>query len=510
MSPLVLMLLDGFGYRQDTQHNAIASARMPHWKQWWRTQPHCLLEASGLSVGLPSEQMGNSEVGHMHIGAGRCILQDFTRINQAIIEGEFARHPLLLQAIKEQKQSSSALHVMGLLSPGGVHSHEDHLFAFLQLCAQQQANRVYLHLFLDGRDTPPKSAIASLQKLQQITASMPFVSIATITGRYYAMDRDQRWSRLEPVYQLLTTGVCTHHAKTAEQAIESFYQQGISDEFIPPTQIGNPAVIQSNDSIFFFNFRADRARQLSEAFLSNHFQGFSRIKSPILAHYITMTPYADYLPTEAIFPHQPIRQTLGEVLAQHGLKQLRIAETEKYAHVTFFFNGGNESVFPLEERILIPSPSVATYDQKPEMSAPQLTQRIVDAIHSQAYDVIICNYANADMVGHTGNFPATVKAIETLDEAMGAIEQALRARGGHLLITADHGNAEAMFDEQTHQAHTAHTMSPVPFLYVGASSWRTTKTQGNLYDIAPTILTVLGIQPPPEMTGQSLLVAHHD
>lgn len=507
--PLVLMILDGWGYREETQHNAIASANTPQWDEWWQTRPHILLDASGHQVGLPDKQMGNSEVGHMHIGAGRVIKQDFTRINEAIASGEFAKNPVLIKLIEDMKTSGKNLHVMGLLSPGGVHSHENHLFAFLSLCKEQRFKQVYLHLFLDGRDTPPQSALGSLAKLKQELEKYPVATIASISGRYFAMDRDHRWERVAPVYNLLTEARSSYHFDTAEQAIKAFYAENKSDEFIPPTLIGEGKAIEDGDSLLFFNFRADRARQLTRSFIDETFNGFIRSKQPRLAHFVSMTFYAKNLTTEAVFPSLFLQNTLGEILAANGLNQLRIAETEKYAHVTFFFNGGSEQVYPNEDRVLISSPLIATYDLLPEMSAPELTHSLVDAIRSEAYDVIICNYANADMVGHSGDFNATVKAIECLDRCMHEVWQALANTGGALLITADHGNAEAMFDEQTHQAHTAHTSQPVPLLYVGGD-WHFNCTKGSLIDIAPTMLALLGITQPAEMTGNSLLVETHD
>ena len=506
--PLVLMILDGWGYREEKKYNAIASAHTPQWDSWWQTRPHILLEASGTAVGLPDAQMGNSEVGHMHIGAGRVVPQDFTRINNAIMNREYANNPVFIETIEDMKKTGKALHVLGLLSPGGVHSHENHLFAFLALCAQHQFSNVYLHLFLDGRDTPPQSALLSLARLQEQLIHYPVATICSVTGRYYAMDRDQRWQRVEPVYRLLTEAYSEHHFDTALQAIQSFYQQKIYDEFIPPSTIGSCTAINDGDSVLFFNFRADRARQLTEALIAHDFHGFERKKKPRIAHFISMTQYAEYLSTSCAFPQLLLHNTLGEVIDNYGLKQLRISETEKYAHVTFFLNGGSEHVFSHENRTLIPSPAVATYDLQPEMSAHKLTKALVDAIQSQHYDVIICNYPNADMVGHTGNFSATVRAIECLDRAMHDTWQALRKTGGQLLITADHGNAESMFDDLTDQAHTAHTNQPVPFLYIGGD-WHFNVTHGSLIDIAPTILSLLGIPCPKEMTGKSLLVENH-
>lgn len=508
--PLVLMILDGWGYRQDSTHNAIAHAKTPQWDAWWATRPHTLLQASGLSVGLPDEQMGNSEVGHMHLGAGRIIPQELTRIHHAMKNHEFEHCLPLKEAFHDMQQTHSALHIMGLFSPGGVHSHEDHLFALLDVCQQQHVSHVYLHLFLDGRDTPPQSAQHSLERLEAYLNKTSAATLCSISGRYHAMDRDRRWERIEPVYHLLVQGTSAHHATHAIDALKTYYAQGINDEFIPPTQLGTPHPIQDGDHVLFFNFRADRARQLTEAFVSHDFKEFKRQTVPKLKSFISMTSYADYLDTKCLFPPTCLHQTMGEVIANHGLHQLRLAETEKYAHVTFFFNGGSEHAFQHEDRQLIPSPKVATYDLAPEMSAPQLTQALIDALHQDRYDVIICNYANADMVGHTGDFHATMKAIETLDQAMHDIWQALSPLHGRLFITADHGNAETMFDENIHQAHTAHTHQPVPFLYVGDDDYIFDKHEGTLSDVAPTLLTVLGIQPPAEMTGHMLMVKAHE
>lgn len=507
-APLVLMILDGWGFTANNKHNAIAHAHTPQWDDWWAHAPHILLEASGIPVGLPAGQMGNSEVGHMHIGAGRVIQQDFTRINAAIESQAFATNPVFTQLLSNLHSADKSLHIMGLLSPGGVHSHEDHLFALLRVCAAQHFDKVHLHLFLDGRDTPPQSALFSIERLHEALQQYPVGTINTISGRYYAMDRDKRWERLEPVYNLLTEGLSNHQFTDAESAIKAYYEQAISDEFIPPTLIGAAHPITDGDAVLFFNFRADRARQLTAALIDSDFVGFTRTVQPQLSQFVTMTQYDKNLPTTIAFPPIPLDNTLGEVLAKEGLRQLRIAETEKYAHVTFFFNGGKEAIYPREDRLMIPSPKVATYDLKPQMSAPELTAAIVDAIHQQAYDVIICNYANADMVGHSGNFNATVLAIECLDTCMAQVWQALQTVGGQLLITADHGNAEEMFDESTAQAHTAHTSEPVPLVYVGGN-WQFNCTEGSLIDVAPTVLHLLGITPPTDMTGRLLLERKH-
>jgi 2,3-bisphosphoglycerate-independent phosphoglycerate mutase len=502
--PLVLMILDGWGYHKGNQYNAIANAKTPQWDEWWSTHPHALLQASGTQVGLPEGQMGNSEVGHMHIGAGRIIQQDYTRINATIQRSEFANNPILTKTLQELKKTGKSLHIMGLLSPGGVHSHEQHLFALLDFCQQKQFKSVYLHLFLDGRDCPPQSALHSLDKLNQALKLHPVATISSISGRYYAMDRDNRWERIVRVYDLLTQSLSENSFDTAEMALKHYYQQKLSDEFIPPTLIGQAKPIEDKDALLYFNFRADRARALTQAFVNPAFDGFIRPNPPHLSQFLSMTQYDKRLDTQFLFPPIPLNNTLGEVLSAHGLKQLRLAETEKYAHVTFFLNGGVEKPFSQEERILIPSPKVATYDLKPEMSAPKLTNTLVEAIHQEAYDVIICNYANADMVGHSGDFNATVKAIECLDQCMKRVWEALSVHQGILLITADHGNAEIMFDDTTGQAHTAHTHEPVPFLCVNPE-FQFIQNHGSLIDVAPTILTLLGIPIPAQMTGRALL-----
>lgn len=508
--PIVLVILDGWGYREEKSHNAIASAKTPQWDTWWSKYPHTLLDASGEQVGLPMHQMGNSEVGHMHIGAGRIIPQDFTRINEAITHHLFKRSDVLCNLISEAKNSSKKIHVMGLLSDGGVHSHENHLFEFLTLCHELNFNNVSLHLFLDGRDVPPQSAELSLTKLHEHLIKHPVGKVHSLSGRYYAMDRDKRWERTATVYQLLTEGISSFHFETPVEALQFYYKKNILDEFFPPTVIGTPSLIEPGDSIFFFNFRADRARQLTQAFVDEHFDGFIRNKHPKFNHFVTMTNYGKKIQTDVVFPQLSLKNTLGEVLSKAGLTQLRVAETEKYAHVTFFLNGGCEKIFEGEERILIPSPHVATYDLMPNMSAEEMTQVLLKAIKSEAYDVIICNFANADMVGHTGNFEACVQAIECLDQCLQQLGQAIFETKGALLITADHGNAEAMYDEVSKQAHTAHTCEPVPFIYIGEENYRSTQTRGNLIDIAPTILSLLEIEIPKEMTGKILLVKSNE
>jgi 2,3-bisphosphoglycerate-independent phosphoglycerate mutase len=498
--PVMLVILDGWGYQENPSHNAIASANTPVWDQLWNNMPHMLLDASGAGVGLPMGQMGNSEVGHMHIGAGRVVHQDLTRINHAI-EQEHLHHNQNLQALIEHLNNHEKnLHIAGLLSPGGVHSHEAHLHALLAVIAPKLKQSIYLHCFLDGRDTPPQSALDSVKRVQNQLKKYTNTHIASLCGRFYAMDRDSRWERTQAAYELIVNGIAEHSFDDPLKAIAHFYNQGINDEFVPPTRIGERAILNDGDGFLFTNFRSDRARQLTQSLTELEFSAFERDRVPKCINFVSMTRYSDAMLNDVLFPKQQIANTLGEVIAQQGLSQLRIAETEKYAHVTFFFNGGIESVLPNEDRILIHSPKIATYDLQPEMSAPELTLALENAIESGAYDFIVCNYANADMVGHTGNMQATIDAIECLDSCLARLQHALEKAGGCMFITADHGNAEQMFDDSTGQAHTAHTSQPVPFLFVG-NGWKFNESKGQLIDIAPTILTVLGIEPPQEMTG---------
>jgi 2,3-bisphosphoglycerate-independent phosphoglycerate mutase len=503
--PLALIILDGWGHREDTRANAIAQAKKPCWDELWKKHPHVLLSGSGKCVGLPEGQMGNSEVGHMNMGAGRVIHQDLTRIDLAIEQGDFFKNPVLGKAMTTARANQKALHILGLLSPGGVHSQEKHIEALLELAAQHQLKTVYLHAFLDGRDTPPRSAQSSLENLIKKCETLHCGELATLIGRYYAMDRDQRFERVQKAYELLTEGKADFHAETPLLALQKAYQREENDEFVQATVIDSSSfkAIQDGDVVIFMNFRADRARQLTQAFIDPLFKGFPRQKQPKLAAFVSLTEYDKNFPTEVAFPQTTLRHILAEYLSELGLRQLRIAETEKYAHVTYFFNGGLEKPFEGEDRILIPSPRVATYDLKPEMSAFELTERLVQEIKKQKYDVIICNFANPDMVGHSGNFPATVKAIEVIDACLKQIIQALQAVGGEALITADHGNAELMFDERTQQAHTAHTHELVPALYIGRPALPA-KTQGVLADLAPTLLYLLGLPQPKEMTGEIL------
>jgi 2,3-bisphosphoglycerate-independent phosphoglycerate mutase len=502
--PFALVILDGFGTRAATPDNAITSAHTPHFDQLYKEYTHTLISGSGHDVGLPKDQMGNSEVGHINLGSGRVVFQELTRIDDEIETGSFYNNPALLAATKAVKQNQATLHIFGLLSPGGVHSFENHFAALIELAKRQGLHQVMLHAFLDGRDTPPKSAEPSLQRFDLLLREQNLGQIASIVGRYYAMDRDKRWERTEQAYDLLTQGKAVRTADNAIQALELAYAAGETDEFVKPTKINGAQFIKANDAVIFMNFRADRARQLTHAFVDDIFTAFNRGPKIKLADFVTLTDYEKALPVHLAYPPQSLHNVLGEYLAELGLKQLRIAETEKYAHVTFFFNGGRENPFVGEERILVPSPKVATYDLQPEMSAVELTDKLVAAIESKKFDVIVCNYANADMVGHTGNFKAAVKAIETLDTCIGRVVAALKKVGGEALITADHGNAEKMQDETTGQAHTAHTTDPVPLIYVGRPA-KVVYNKGILSDVAPTLLNLMGLPIPKEMTGRVLL-----
>ncbi len=506
--PVVLLILDGFGERPPAPDNAISNAAMPNWRALLATSPHTTIDASELHVGLPDGQMGNSEVGHLNIGAGRVIYQDFTRIDQAIATGEFTANPVLASAVDAARARGSTLHVLGLLSPGGVHSHERQMAAMVELAAAGDVADIAVHAFLDGRDTPPRSSAASLAFMEGVCARFRGARIASLVGRYYAMDRDQRWERVMQAYDLIVDGRAPFTAPNAQAALEAAYARGENDEFVKPTTIpgadGRATVMADGDVVVFMNFRADRARQMTRALTDPAFKGFARARAPKLGAFVCLTAYGEeFAQLPVAFVPQPVRNGIGEYLSSLGLAQLRIAETEKYAHVTYFFNGGVEQVYPGEDRILVPSAKVATYDLLPAMSAPEVTDKLVAAIESRKYDAIVCNYANGDMVGHTGNFAAAKQAIEVLDACIGRVVAAARHVGGEVLITADHGNAEMMHDPATGQAHTAHTLNRVPFVYVGRPA--TVAGEGALSDLAPTMLALMGLPQPPDMTGRPLV-----
>lgn len=499
--PILLLILDGWGHRDETAHNAIAQANAPNWRRLLAECPHTLVDTHGQFVGLPDGQMGNSEVGHMNIGSGRVVYQDLTRIDAAIADGSFFDNAALVGACEAARRGGGTLHVLGLISPGGVHSHERHVHALLELAAKRGVDRVAVHAFLDGRDTPPRSAEPSLRALAAKCAALGNARIATVSGRYFAMDRDQRWDRVQLAYDAIAEAKAEFRAADAAAALYDAYARGENDEFVKPTLIDGGAKVADGDAIVFMNFRADRARELSHAFVESGFSGFAR-RPVALSAFVTLTEYEQGLAASAIaFPPQSMHNTLGEYLASLGLTQLRIAETEKYAHVTFFFSGGREAPFAGEERILVPSPKVATYDLQPEMSCPELTDRLVEAIASHRFDFIVCNIANPDMVGHTGVEAAAIKAVEAVDVALGRLIDAIRTAGGEMLISADHGNLERMLDENG-VPHTQHTVGPVPLVYVGRHA---TLHRGALRDLAPTVLALMGLPQPAEMTGSSLV-----
>ncbi len=507
VKPAVLLIMDGWGHSEDARSNAIMAADTPVWDLLWESSPHTLISTSGAEVGLPDGQMGNSEVGHLNLGAGRVVYQEFTRVNRSVRTGSFFTNRTLVDAVDRAIAAERAVHIFGLLSPGGVHSHEEHIHAMARLAVERGAPRVYVHAFLDGRDMPPRSAAASIQAMNRVFGELGRGRIASIVGRFYAMDRDNRWERVQQAYEMLVLGRSEFTAPDAESALQQAYARGESDEFVKSTCIVPPGEsvvsIEDGDAVLFMNYRSDRARQLTRAFIDPAFDGFERARVPRLGSFVSLTEYNKEFDIPVAFPPERLENVFGEYISKLGLRQLRLAETEKYAHVTFFFNGGREEVFEGEERILIPSPKVNTYDQQPEMSAPQVTDALVDAIKSGKYDAIICNYANADMVGHTGNFTAAVAAIEALDHCLGRVVEALRQVGAEMLITADHGNAEQMEDLENDQPHTAHTQNPVPLLYVGRPARLDKK--GALCDIAPTLLTLMGLAVPSEMQGHNLL-----
>jgi 2,3-bisphosphoglycerate-independent phosphoglycerate mutase len=512
--PVVLIIRDGWGINPagragiEKEADATLMARTPVNDSLRATCPHATLDPGGEAVGLPAGQMGNSEVGHLNLGAGRIVYQSLTRITKSIREGKFFEIPVLKSLVGNLKARGGRLHLMGLCSDGGVHSHIDHLYACLELAKRNGVAEVYVHCFIDGRDTSPTAGAGYLRQLEERMKSIGVGTIAAVMGRYYAMDRDNRWDRVAAAYDAIVLGEGTQRPKAAE-ALDEWYANGKTDEFIPPTVIRAPQsdtgkpLLRDGDGILYFNFRADRARQLTQAFTDDSFTGFERKRRPQV-EFVCMTEYKDTFKLPMAFPPEAMHNILAEVLAAHGLKQLRIAETEKYAHVTFFFNGGVEEPIAGEDRVLIPSPKVATYDLQPEMSAAEVTAELIRRLETQQYDVVICNYANADMVGHTGSIPAAIKAVETVDTCVGQVVDVLKKIGGVALITADHGNAEKMRDADG-QPHTAHTTFPVEIFYVGADQARWKLHSGILADVAPTMLRLLGLQQPREMTGRSLI-----
>ncbi|MFZ5647874.1 MAG: 2,3-bisphosphoglycerate-independent phosphoglycerate mutase [Bacillota bacterium] len=507
--PLALVILDGWGLRDVAEGNAIAGASIPNMTGYLKNYPHTTLSCSGEDVGLPEGQMGNSEVGHLNMGAGRIVYQELTRISKSIKDGDFFRNDMFLEAANHALRNDGSLHLMGLLSDGGVHSHITHLFALLEFARRHRLEKVYIHCFLDGRDVLPDNAREYVEQLEQKIKELKTGKIATVMGRYYAMDRDRRWDRTERAYRAITAGQGLK-AQSAGAAIAESYGRGETDEFVQPTVIedsaGSPvATVKPGDAVIFFNFRPDRARQLTRAFVDREFQGFNRGAPVENLYYLCMTQYDKTIEAPVAFRPQRLRNTLGEVLSNAGIKQLRLAETEKYAHVTFFFNGGVEPPYPGEERILIPSPRVATYDQKPEMSAVEVTEEFLGQIQFDHYNVIIMNYANPDMVGHTGDMEAAVKAVETVDRCLGRVVDSVLQKNGVALITADHGNAECMRDEAGNTV-TAHTTEPVPFILVSRRFENMKLRPGSLEDVAPTVLDLLGLEKPAEMTGSSLIL----
>ena len=505
-APVVLLILDGWGHREETADNALALAQLPNWRRLLAACPHTLIHTEGRFVGLPDGQMGNSEVGHMNLGAGRIVYQDLTRVDAAIEDGSFFANAELDAACDAVKATGGTLHVMGLLSPGGVHSHERHIFAMLELAKRAGVAQVAVHAFLDGRDTPPRSAETSLRALQALCDGLGNAVIASVGGRYYAMDRDNRWERVQQGWNAIVEAGPEHAQPDALAALQAAYARGENDEFVMPTVIAGAQPMRDGDAVVFMNFRADRARQLAAAFVDPAFSGF-QARRPALAKFVCLSEYDARLPAAVAFAPDDLRQTFGEVVAAAGLHQLRIAETEKYAHVTFFFSGGREALFAGEQRVLVPSPKVATYDLQPEMSCPELTAKLVAAIRARTFDAIVCNIANPDMVGHTGILEAAIRAAEAVDVAIGAVSDAVRDVGGALLVTADHGNLEMMRDPETGQPHTSHTVGPVPLVYVGERTGVHLREGGALRDVAPTLLDLLGLPKPVEMSGESLLAA---
>lgn len=506
--PTALIILDGWGFNENQQDNAIAAGNTPVWDQLWDKSPHSMVETSGLAVGLPDGQMGNSEVGHMSMGAGRIVYQNLTKISKAIDDGSFFTNPAFVDGIDKAIEKNKAVHIIGLLSPGGVHGHEQHMYALCEMAVQRGAENIYVHAIVDGRDVPPRSAEPSITGIEAKLAELGKGQVATVIGRYYGMDRDNRWDRVQLAYDAMTAGEAPQYETSAADALANAYERGEDDEFVQATVIthedGTPiATMEDGDTVILANFRPDRARELTRAFVEPDFDYFERRHYPSLSAYVCMTEYAADIPAPVAFPPELIEDSLGEIMAARGQKQLRIAETEKYAHVTFFFNGGREEPYQGEKRILIPSPDVATYDMMPEMSAYEVTYELVEAMTKGDYDLIVCNYANSDMVGHTGNFKAAVEAVEVLDECLGRVIQAVQKTGGQALITADHGNVEVMKDPITGEPCTSHTPGPVGLIYFGSQD--VALKDGCLSDLAPTLLELMEQEIPEKMTGKSLL-----
>jgi len=503
MRPIAIIIMDGFGISPTQEGNAIAHASKPNLERLWKEYPSTTLKASGLAVGLPRGQMGNSEVGHLNLGGGRIVYQDLTRISLAVENGTFASNPVLQEAMNLARKGGSKLHLIGLLSDGGVHSHITHLYALLEMARSMDLSRVFVHAILDGRDVPPRSALGYFRDLEEKFSQTGTGSTATVSGRYYTMDRDRRWERVEKAYRCLVYGEGLR-ADSAEEAVRKGYDRGENDEFIMPTVVDDKGMVDDGDSIIFFNFRPDRAREITRAFVDKDFQEFAT--KPIRVHYTCMTQYDATLNAPVAYPAENLIDTLGEVVSRAGLKQLRIAETEKYAHVTYFFNGGKEEVNPGEDRVLIPSPKVATYDLQPQMSAYEVRDELLARLDSGRYDLVVLNFANPDMVGHTGIFEAAVKAVEVVDGCVGEIVNRILSLGGAVLLTADHGNAEKMQDSDTGQPHTAHTTNPVPISLITSDrkSYRL-REDGILADVAPTALELMHIPQPEAMTGRTLI-----
>lgn len=503
-----MIILDGWGINPNPEANAVEQANLPFYKSALQNFPHCEIMTSGEYVGLPDGQMGNSEVGHLNIGAGRVVYQELLRINKAIRDRTLFKNSRLVSLMESARENRKSLHFIGLVSDGGVHSHIEHLLGLLEMAKEKNLSNVFVHVFLDGRDTPPKSGSGYIRQLEEFMARIKTGKIATVSGRYYAMDRDRRWDRVQKAWDAMVSGK-GNYASTAQEAIEKSYRENKTDEFLLPTVIlenGQPVgPVRDGDGILFFNFRADRARELTLAFTGEDFSRFPVEHRPRLGGFATMTQYDETFKLPVLFPPYSLTNLLGEIISRQGMKQLRIAETEKYAHVTYFFNGGRETVYPGEERILIPSPrEVATYDEKPQMSAPEVTENLIREIKNGKFGFIVLNLANPDMVGHTGSLPAAILAAETVDQCLQTIVQAVQKKGGTVLITADHGNLEQMVDYKTGQPHTAHTTNPVPFILISKKKYLL-REKGVLADIAPTILEMMGIPQPKEMTGQSLI-----